>query len=197
MSHAALNPLRAPWPMPRDCCSKTRSIRFISRPSANRSPRPPSFSSARRAATAVRTGGFLRRWSAASAFRSTSRPFGSGRSAGFCISSAFSSTRPRRPQPRLLIVAPLSGHYATLLRGTVEAFLPNHDVYITEWRDARTVPISEGRFDLDDYIDYVISMLHALGGDTHVVAVCQPAVPVIAAVCAYGSGRRSLRAAFP
>jgi poly(3-hydroxybutyrate) depolymerase len=90
--------------------------------------------------------------------------------------------RPRRPQPRLLIVAPLSGHYATLLRGTVEAFLPNHDVYITEWSDARTVPLSAGRFDLDDYIDYLISILHALGGDTHVVAVCQPAVPVMAAV---------------
>src|SRR6201989_1209800 len=88
---------------------------------------------------------------------------------------------PRRQQPRLLIVAPLSGHYATLLRGTVEAFLPNHDVYITDWRDARTVPLSEGHFDLDDYIDYVISILHALGGDTHVVAVCQPAVPVLAA----------------
>jgi poly(3-hydroxybutyrate) depolymerase len=90
--------------------------------------------------------------------------------------------RPRRPQPRLLIVAPLSGHYATLLRGTVEAFLPNHDVYISEWRDARTVPLSAGRFDLDDYIDYVISILHALGDETHVVAVCQPAVPVLAAV---------------
>jgi poly(3-hydroxybutyrate) depolymerase len=90
--------------------------------------------------------------------------------------------RPRRPQPRLLIVAPLSGHYATLLRGTVEAFLPNHDVYITEWRDARMVPLSDGRFDLDDYIDYLISMLHALGGEIHVLAVCQPAVPVIAAV---------------
>jgi poly(3-hydroxybutyrate) depolymerase len=90
--------------------------------------------------------------------------------------------RPRRPQPRLLIVAPLSGHFATLLRGTVEAFLPNHDVYITEWRDAATVPLSEGRFDLDDYIDYLISILHALGGDIHIVAVCQPAVPVMAAV---------------
>src|SRR5208282_2289820 len=90
--------------------------------------------------------------------------------------------RPRRPQPRLLIVAPLSGHHATLLRGTVEAFLPNHDVYITDWEDARVVPLSAGSFDLDDYIDYVISMLHALGGDTHVVAVCQPAVPVMAAV---------------
>jgi poly(3-hydroxybutyrate) depolymerase len=90
--------------------------------------------------------------------------------------------RPRRPQPRLLFVAPVSGHYATLLRGTVEAFLPNHDVYITDWSDARMVPMSEGSFDLDDYIDYLISMLHALGGDTHVVAVCQPAVPVMAAV---------------
>ncbi len=90
--------------------------------------------------------------------------------------------RPRRPQPRLLIVAPMSGHYATLLRGTVEAFLSNHDVYITDWADARMVPMSEGSFDLDDYIDYVISILHALGGDTHVVAVCQPAVPVMAAV---------------
>jgi poly(3-hydroxybutyrate) depolymerase len=89
--------------------------------------------------------------------------------------------RPRRPQPRLLIVAPVSGHYATLLRGTVEAFLPNHDVYITDWHDARMVPMSEGGFDLDDYIDYVISMLHMLGGDTHVIAVCQPAVPVMAA----------------
>ena len=88
---------------------------------------------------------------------------------------------PRRPQPKLLIVAPMSGHYATLLRGTVEAFLPNHDVYITDWVDARMVPLSEGRFDLDDYIDYIISMLHFLGGDTHVVAVCQPSVPVLAA----------------
>ena len=89
---------------------------------------------------------------------------------------------PLRPQPRLLIVAPLSGHYATLLRGTVEAFLPNHDVYITDWADARMVPVIEGRFDLDDYIDYVISILHLLRGDVHVIAVCQPSVPVLAAV---------------
>ena len=89
---------------------------------------------------------------------------------------------PRRPQPKLLIVAPMSGHYATLLRGTVEAFLPNHEVYITDWIDARMVPLAEGRFDLDDYIDYVVSMLHLLGGDCHVIAVCQPSVPVLAAV---------------
>jgi poly(3-hydroxybutyrate) depolymerase len=89
---------------------------------------------------------------------------------------------PRRPQPKLLIVAPMSGHYPTLLRGTVETFLPNHDVYFTEWVDARMVPLSEGRFDLDDYIDYIISILHRLGGDVHVIAVCQPSVPVLAAV---------------
>ena len=92
-------------------------------------------------------------------------------------------TRPlRHPQPRVLIVAPMSGHYATLLRGTVEAFLSTHEVYITDWSDARMVPLSEGRFDLDDYIDYLIEMLHALGGNVHVVAVCQPSVPVVAAV---------------
>jgi poly(3-hydroxybutyrate) depolymerase len=91
---------------------------------------------------------------------------------------------PRRPQPRLLIVAPLSGHFATLLRGTVEALLPDHDVYITDWADARTVPLSEGRFDLDDYIDYVISILHLLHGDVHILAVCQPSVPVLAAIAA-------------
>lgn len=88
---------------------------------------------------------------------------------------------PRRPQPKLLIVAPMSGHYATLLRGTVDAFLPTHDVYITDWRNAQAVPLAEGRFDLDDYVDYIISMLHLLGGDTHVIAVCQPSVPVLAA----------------
>jgi poly(3-hydroxybutyrate) depolymerase len=89
---------------------------------------------------------------------------------------------PQRPQPRLLIVAPLSGHFATLLRGTVEALLPDHDIYITEWTDARMVPVSEGKFDLDDYIDYVISILHFLQGDVHIIAVCQPSVPVLAAV---------------
>ncbi len=84
--------------------------------------------------------------------------------------------------PRLLIVAPMSGHYATLLRGTVQTMSEYADVYITDWIDARMVPLSEGSFDLDDYIDYVISILHYLGPDTHVMAVCQPSVPVLAAV---------------
>jgi poly(3-hydroxybutyrate) depolymerase len=83
--------------------------------------------------------------------------------------------------PRILIVAPMSGHYATLLRGTVEALLPSADIYITDWIDARMVPMTEGTFDLSDYIDYVIEMLHFLGHDSHVVAVCQPSVPVLAA----------------
>ena len=83
--------------------------------------------------------------------------------------------------PRLLLVAPMSGHFATLLRGTVETFLPDHDVYITDWQDARDVPLSQGRFDLDDYIGVMIEMLRFFGGDVHVFAVCQPAVPVLAA----------------
>lgn len=89
---------------------------------------------------------------------------------------------PSRPQPKVLLVAPMSGHYATLLRGTVAELIQRHEVYITDWTDARMVPLSAGRFDLDDYIDYVIEMIHALGEDTHVIAVCQPSVPVLAAV---------------
>ncbi len=84
--------------------------------------------------------------------------------------------------PRVLLVAPLSGHFATLLRGTVAALLPDHDVFITDWRDARMVPVFEGEFGLDDYIDYVIDWLRLLGPETHVVAVCQPSVPVLAAL---------------
>jgi poly(3-hydroxybutyrate) depolymerase len=95
---------------------------------------------------------------------------------------------PRRPQPKVLIVAPMSGHYATLLRGTVEAFLPNHEVYITDWVDARMVPVTEGTFDLDDYIDYIVSILHKLGGNTHIIAVCQPSVPVMAATAIMEAG---------
>lgn len=102
----------------------------------------------------------------------------------FCNLIHFERALPanHRPDPKILIVAPMSGHYATLLRGTVETLLPSAEVYITDWTDARTVPVSEGHFDLDDFIDYVISMLHKLGPDTHVMAVCQPVVPVLAAV---------------
>ncbi|MBA4040947.1 MAG: polyhydroxyalkanoate depolymerase [Sphingobium sp.] len=90
--------------------------------------------------------------------------------------------------PKLLIVAPMSGHYATLLRGTVERMLPFADVYITDWRDAKLVPAAEGKFDLDDYIDYLIAFLEHIGpnegaGGTHMLAVCQPSVPCYAVAC--------------
>ena len=75
----------------------------------------------------------------------------------------------------------MSGHFATLLRGTVETFLPDHEVYITDWQDARDVPLAAGRFDLDDYIDTMADMFRFFGGDVHVFAVCQPSVPVLAA----------------
>ncbi|MEM8800045.1 MAG: polyhydroxyalkanoate depolymerase [Pseudomonadota bacterium] len=87
-----------------------------------------------------------------------------------------------RDDPKILVVAPMSGHYATLLRGTVEALLPDHEVYITDWRDAKLVPISDGDFDLDVFIDYLVDYFGLLGPDTHVMAVCQPSVPVFAAL---------------
>ncbi|KQN82258.1 esterase [Sphingomonas sp. Leaf67] len=99
--------------------------------------------------------------------------------------------------PKLLIVAPMSGHYATLLRGTVERMLPSADVYITDWRDAKLVPLSAGRFDLDDYIDYVTAFLEKIGetGDAraHVLAVCQPSVPVYAATALMGADQHPNR----
>ena len=84
--------------------------------------------------------------------------------------------------PRVLVVAPVSGHHATLLRGTVRDLLPDHDVYVTDWIDAREVPAFEGPFGFDDYVTYILQMLRFLGGETHIVAVCQPTVPVLAAV---------------
>jgi poly(3-hydroxybutyrate) depolymerase len=95
--------------------------------------------------------------------------------------------------PRLLIVAPMSGHYATLLRGTVERMLPRHDVYITDWRDAKLVPLDSGRFDLDDYIDYLVAFLDHIGPGTHMLAVCQPAVPCYAAAALMGQDRHPCR----
>ncbi len=88
----------------------------------------------------------------------------------------------KKAEHKVLIVAPMSGHYATLLRGTVESLLPHYDTYITDWIDARSVPLSKGKFDLDDYVDYVVEMLQFLGPGTSVIAVCQPSVPVMAAV---------------
>ncbi|MER2268549.1 polyhydroxyalkanoate depolymerase [Methylobacterium oxalidis] len=97
----------------------------------------------------------------------------------FCRIIAFGEPSTK---PRMLIVAPMSGHYATLLRGTVSAFLDTHQVFITDWADAKQVPLAAGCFDLDDYIDYCVAMFEALGPDLHVMAVCQPSVPVLAAI---------------
>jgi poly(3-hydroxybutyrate) depolymerase len=95
--------------------------------------------------------------------------------------------------PRLLIVAPMSGHYATLLRGTVERMLPGHDVYITDWRDAKLVPTDAGRFDLDDYVDYLIEFLERIGPGAHMLAVCQPSVPCYAAACVMSADKNPAR----
>ena len=99
--------------------------------------------------------------------------------------------------PAVLIVAPMSGHYATLLRGTVERLLPKHDVYITDWRDAKLVPLKDGSFDLDDYIDYLIEFLELIGKRTgerpHLLAVCQPAVPAFAATALMAADKNRWR----
>jgi len=95
----------------------------------------------------------------------------------------------RPADPRVLIVAPLSGHYATLLRDTVRTMLPEHDVYITDWVDARQVPLSFGPFHLDDYVAYVMEFIRLLGPDVHVISVCQPTVPVLAAVSLMASAK--------
>ena len=87
----------------------------------------------------------------------------------------------KRNDPKVLIVAPMSGHYATLLRGTVEAMLPEHDVYITDWADARETPLAMGTFDFDDFIEYLVDFVHHIGANTHMMAVCQPAVPALVA----------------
>ncbi|WP_170272586.1 polyhydroxyalkanoate depolymerase [Litorivicinus lipolyticus] len=81
--------------------------------------------------------------------------------------------------PRVLMVAPLSGHWATLLRSTVAEFLPDHRVYITDWKNTRDVPVSVGGFHLDDYVDYLLTFSEAIAAPVHVVAVCQPSVPVL------------------
>jgi poly(3-hydroxybutyrate) depolymerase len=103
----------------------------------------------------------------------------------------------REGDPRLLIVAPMSGHYATLLRGTVERLLPKHDVYITDWRDAKLVPQSQGSFDLNTYVDYLIEFLETIGeagGERpHVLAVCQPAMPAFAATALMSAAKNPWR----
>ena len=104
-------------------------------------------------------------------------------------------TGAKRTDPKVLVVAPMSGHYATLLRGTVAAMLPEHDVYITDWMDSRDVPVTEGDFDLDDFVDYIIEFIQALGPDLHIIAVCQPSVPVLAALAVMASANDPMQPA--
>ena len=103
----------------------------------------------------------------------------------FCQLLHFKKSRSAKNEPKVLVFAPLSGHFSTLLRDTVRTMLPDHDVTITDWKDAREVPLAEGAFHFDDYVAYVrdfIKHMQKSGGDVHVVSVCQPTVPVLAAI---------------
>ena len=103
----------------------------------------------------------------------------------FCQLLHFKKSRSAKNEPKVLVFAPLSGHFSTLLRDTVRTMLPDHDVTITDWKDAREVPLAEGAFHFDDYVAYVrdfIKHMQKTGGDVHVVSVCQPTVPVLAAI---------------
>jgi len=106
----------------------------------------------------------------------------------FCTLLHFAKDTPD-PGPRVLLVAPLSGHFATLVRETVRTMLREHDVYVTDWHNARDVPVADGRFGLDEYTEHVIRFLHTLGPGAHVMAICQPCVPVLAATAVMAEGR--------
>ena len=101
----------------------------------------------------------------------------------------------QRNAPKALLVAPMSGHYATLLRGTVQAMLKDHDVYITDWTDAREIPLTHGFFGLDDYIDYLIDFCHAIGPGANLVAVCQPGPAALAATAIMAAAKDPMRPA--
>jgi poly(3-hydroxybutyrate) depolymerase len=122
-------------------------------------------------------------------------------SAPFCSLLHFrrdSAAAAARNDPKVLVVAPMSGHYATLLRGTVRDLLPDHEVYITDWTDARDVPLAEGGFDLDDFTDYLIAMIETLSQDGEriaVMGVCQPGIPVMAAAALMAAAKNPRRPA--
>jgi poly(3-hydroxybutyrate) depolymerase len=111
----------------------------------------------------------------------------------FCTLRHFKREGLAKDAPKLLVVAPMSGHFATLLRGTVAKLLEKHEVWITDWADAKMVPLDLGSFDLDDYIDYLVEFLRFLGPDTHVLAVCQPSVPAFAAAALMGAEKDPCR----
>jgi len=96
-------------------------------------------------------------------------------------------------QPRVLVVAPMSGHFSTLLRGTVETLLTEHDVWITDWVNARNIPLTHGAWGLDDFIDTIVDFVHVLGPDVHIVAVCQPSVPVLVAAALMAAAKDPIK----
>ena len=100
----------------------------------------------------------------------------------YCNLLHFKRDQPQPKQSKVLLIAPLSGHFATLLRSTAKEFLPDHETYVTDWRNARDVPLGAGSFSFDDYVTYLIEFITFLGPDTHVIAVCQPCVPAMAAL---------------
>ena len=100
----------------------------------------------------------------------------------YCNLLHFKREKMQAGQPKVLLIAPLSGHFATLLRSTAKEFLPDHETYITDWRNARDVPLSDGSFSFDDYVTYLMEFITFLGPDTHVIAVCQPCVPAMVAL---------------
>jgi poly(3-hydroxybutyrate) depolymerase len=100
----------------------------------------------------------------------------------YCNLLHFKRGKPQAGQKKVLLIAPLSGHFATLLRSTAKEFLPDHETYITDWRNARDVPLSAGSFSFDDYVTYLIEFITFLGPDTHIIAVCQPCVPAMVAL---------------
>lgn len=105
----------------------------------------------------------------------------------FCDLLHFKKMHYKGDLPKMLLIAPMSGHYATLLRGTVTDMLPHYDVYITDWKNARDVPLSEGSFDFNDFVQYLITFMTHLGPDLHVMAVCQPTVPALVATAIMSS----------
>jgi poly(3-hydroxybutyrate) depolymerase len=113
----------------------------------------------------------------------------------FCELRHFRHADLPKDAPKLLVVAPMSGHYATLLRGTVARMAEHHEVWITDWADAKMVPLEAGHFDLDDYIDYLIEFMREIGPGTHVLAVCQPSVPAFAAAAVMGAEKDPCRPA--
>lgn len=116
----------------------------------------------------------------------------------FCRLKHFKRLNPdgsdiKRNDPKILLFAPMSGHFSTLLRDTVRKLLPHHDVYITDWKDAKNVPLSKGKFDLSDYVEYSKEFMQFLGKNTHVMAVCQPTVPVIAAIALLAKDKKAIQ----